>query len=134
MATDLTVKRYTTLEVKRRELEAELEGVNKEMSELEQGVLEYMGEMGFSNMKFDTLGLTLFIKRVVRAQVQTEDRQTVAEILKNLGYGAMIKEDFNLNSLSALVREFEGQGEPLPEELRPYVAPVEQFTASFRKA
>lgn len=134
MANDLAVKKYAELYARKKELESELENVNKEMSEMEPGIIEYFNDMGQDKVSFKDLGLTVYIRQSIRASIDPERREELAAILKDSDYTYLVKEDFNLNSLYALVREFENNGEEMPTFLKEYVTPVRIFTAQVRKS
>lgn len=134
MANDRAVKRYAELDAHKRELEAELKSINIEMSEMEQGIIEYFNDMGQDKVSFRDLGLTVYLRRSVRAAIDPEHREDIALILKSCGYEYLVKEDFNLNSLHSLIKEFDDNGEDIPAQLAQYVTPVAVYTAQVRKS
>lgn len=134
MPTDQVLKRYVELETEKRRLDDELDAVKKEMGVLESDVLEYFAEMGYDNVRFRDLGMTAFLKKTTRANVAPEDKDAAATALEACGYGDIIKATFNMNSLSALVRELLDDGGELPEEMAKYIKPIDIFTVGVRKS
>lgn len=126
------MKRYVSLEKRRRKLEDALDILIKKLTEIVPFVREQMSRAGLKQLKLD--GLTISLRR--QLWVKVLDRAAAVAALKASGMADYVAENFNSNSLSAFIREIEQtsgihlgqcnylmeleeQGIVLPPELQP---------------
>lgn len=117
------LRTFVDLTKRKRELEAELKGVNKEIEGVKEAALEEMAEAGMSSVPFDDM--TVYAAKQVRAKVA--DQEAACAALRRAGYADLVKESVNLNTLSAFLRELTEGGEPLPSEFDGVIERVEFF-------
>lgn len=122
------MQRFVTLSSEEKRLKEELEEIKKEKAKLEPFLLEAMAESSIGSMKI--LDKTIYIDR--RLWAKYEDRGKAIEALKKAGYSSYVTETFNSNSLSALIREFEANGEGFPKEFDGAITKNEVFKLKVR--
>lgn len=123
---------YIRLHRRKKEIEGELKRVKKDMEDLEQTVLDDMVKDGVGNMKIrDQM---LYIHRQLWASPKAGETEQVCDALRELGHDDLVQERINTQSLSALVREWDDIGEPIPAVLEPHVNASEKFSLRVRKA
>lgn len=138
-------KDYAELTLEKRRLEAEANELSKQCAELEEQLLEQFSEDGVQNLKLDGIG-TLYISSKLwagAAKVEDEqgneisDKQVTCDALKAAGLGVFVSEGFNVQTLSAWLREqpTDELGDPiLPEELVGKMSVTRRFNLGVRKA
>lgn len=127
------LKEFVALEKRRRVLEAELAVVKKQAQDLEPVLREQFAVSGVQNMKMD--GLTVSIRKSVYPKYREGfGRGDVIEALRLDGLADLLKEDYNTSTFTALVRDIESAGGPLPENLARVVEVSEQYELRTQKA
>ena len=98
-------QQYVALYENRRALEEEAESIRKRMAVMEEPLRHSMIEAGVMRLKLDS-GHTLSLQtKVFPAMKDGVDRVAVIAALRADGYGHLVTEGFNGNSMNALVRE-----------------------------
>jgi hypothetical protein len=109
-----------------KELNAEIDGVDFELSEL-------MAET--ETQSFSRAGTLFYLKTVTRASAKTERKTELYDALKEQGYGDLVYETVNANLLSAFVKEQRTENEDVtPEWLDGLVSLYEKTTVGVRKS
>ena len=98
----------------KKALEAKAKQFIERLNELEPIILEKMAEEGVDSMKM--MGSNVHIKERVWAKIVAESREEAVQAVKEAGFADLVKEDFNLNQLSAFVSEYYKEGRDLPPE------------------
>ena len=131
-----SVKKFAELTAKKRGLSAQLDEVKAEMDALQESILAMMGEAGVSSVRVDTDEgrFTLFPRRELWAGAMEGDYVRACVALRNAGLGDLVEERFNTQRLSAVVREMDAAGTPLPESFEGAIKVSEVFKLSVRKA
>lgn len=122
------IKRLAELQQKKKDLEDYLGIIKHHMKELESEVMEAFLDEGLQKFTVsittengNTVDRTLYLHRQVWAgyrQNETGDgKAQLTQSLEQEGLGYLTKKDFNTNSLSAWLREFD-DGDDDPEALR----------------
>ncbi len=125
-------------ELKRlRELKAELEehlsDVNGRIEATDYRLSELMAETETQN--FTRAGTMFFLKTTTRASAIAGGKEKLFEALKANGYGSLVTETVNANSLSSFVKEQIGENdETLPGWLSGLVNVFDKTTVGVRKA
>ena len=84
---------------------------------------------------FTRSGIMFCLTNTTRASVATERKEELFEALRAEGYGGLIYETVNANSLSAFVKEqMSENNDQLPEWLNGLVNVFEKTTVGVRKA
>ena len=127
-----SVKRLVRLRKERDRAEAGLAKIKAQIDEQEPRVLEWMQEHGVPSIKHD--GITLHIRRELWASVGDEGVPFLRDALEAAGVDAetIIRERANSQTLSALVREYDRDGRPLPNSLASAVKISEVFKIGYR--
>ncbi len=128
------VRQYAELTAEKRRLTAELEEVKKNLSQMEQHLLDRFGAEGVSQMRVDTDegSFTVFPKRQIWAGIEEGQKLAAIEVLEKLGLKELLSP--NYQSLSSYVREHEEMGVDLPAEFEGVIAVREVFSLAVRKA
>lgn len=97
------VRRYVQLEKERRELEARLALIEDEERPLKEQIAEAFEESGTQRERVD--GLTVYLAYKTYARPKDGDMQRLCDALRNCGMDDLVRDNVNINSLSAVVRE-----------------------------
>jgi len=126
------LKRFVALEERRRQLEAEVDTIKAEATELEQRLLPQFEQEGFEKISID--GRTVYVERKLWAKARDGNKAAVCKALKRARLGDYVEETFNTNSLSAYVRELDREERPLPPSLREVLEVSEVFKLRTRRS
>lgn len=121
-------KTYAKLEQQKRELEQELDDIKGRLKEMEPEIMEAMLNEGISKFTVsvptesgDTVDRTLYVHRQLWAGYQKREdgngKTALTEALEEEGLSDLVKKDFNTQSLSAYIREYDEGGET-PEDIK----------------
>lgn len=115
----------------KKEAELNVKEINAEIKKKETQLIELMinEEIG----SFKRGDHQFFINSRIFASVKAGQKKKLIEWLKKSPYSVMVKEDINSQTLSALIRELDENGD-LPEELSNYVNVFEKQSINIRKA
>lgn len=113
--------------------EQELKEINSEIEEVDYQLSEIMAQTETQNF---TRGGTMFcLTNTTRASSMDGKKDDLFDALRNEGFGSLIYETVNANSLSAFVKEQITENEDsLPKWLSGLVNVFEKTTVSVRKA
>jgi len=125
------LKRFVELEKERRDLEGRINSIAREVEGLEQFLLTEFEEAGMSSARVDDI--TVYTHRQLWARPKEGNMETACKILKQVGLGEVVKESFNMNTLSAYVREKDRSGEKLPEGFENGINIEERFSLRSRR-
>ena len=120
------------LKQRKRELEDELKEVNAKIGRVDQELSNLMLEEELQS--FNRNGQTFYVNTKTFASAIPDKKQELFAWLKENGYGDMITETVNHNTLSAFVREMLSETDQLPEGLEELVNVYEKTTVGIRKA
>ena len=126
------LKRFVALEDRRKQLEAEVESIKAEASELEGLLLPQFEQSGMERVSID--GRTVYVERKLWAKAKDGDKPAVCKALKRCRLGDYVEETFNSNSLSAYVRELDREGRHLPPSLVSVLEVSEVFKLRTRRS
>ena len=119
-------------EERRRQLEAEIDAVKAEATQLEEALLPQFEQGGLEKVSID--GRTVYLERKLWAKAKDGDKGAVCKALKRAHLGDYVEETFNTNSLSAYVRELDREGKPLGPSLREVLEISEVFRLRTRRS
>lgn len=119
-------------EVKQQK-EQELKEINAEIDEVDYRLSELMAETETQN--FTRSGTTFYLTSTTRASAVAGRKEELYSALKELGFGDLVYETVNANSLSAFVREQLAEcGDSMPAWLDGLVSIYEKTSVGVRKA
>lgn len=105
---DITpVQKIASIDKVIKEKEEEIKRLRAERQELIEDAFDVFGEQGVNNIQFGgDINRTVYIKEGWRVKLKPGmDKHNVATMLKAHGFTDLIKEDFNLNSLTSRFKE-----------------------------
>ena len=115
------------------ELEAELKQVNMDIDNADWHLSNLMAETETQN--FTRAGTIFCLTTKTRASARAGQKDELFAALRDEGYGDMITETVNANSLSSFVKEqIAENGDALPDWLDGLVSVFEKTTVGVRKA
>ena len=120
------------LKDRKKALDDELKAVNSRIAEVEEQLANKMVEEEIQS--FQRSGKTFYVTTKVFASAVPERKAELFAWLKEHGFGDMVTETVNANTLSAWVREQLEESETLPEDLEELVNVYEKTTVGIRKA
>lgn len=119
-------------ETKKR-LEDELKAVNTEIDRVDETLARHMTDTETQN--FTRNGATFCLIDTVRVSATAGKKDELFEALRKAGYGDLVYETVNANSLSAFVKEQTAEnGDVLPDWLDGLVTVFEKTAVGVRKA
>ena len=118
---------------KKADLEAQVKDVNARIDETDYRLSEIMAETETQN--FTRAGTMFCLTTKTRASAAAGVKDELYASLREQGYGDLVYETVNANSLSAFVKEqIEGNGDALPGWLTGLVNVFDKTTVSVRKS
>ena len=122
-----------SLRDKKADLEAQVKDVNAKIDETDYRLSEIMAETETQN--FTRAGTMFCLTTKTRASAAAGVKDELYSALREQGYGDLVYETVNANSLSAFVKEqIEGNGDALPGWLTGLVNVFDKTTVSVRKS
>lgn len=125
--------RLKSLRDEKNELETRLKEVNAQIDDADQRLAGMMADSETQN--FTHSGTMFCLTTKTRASAAPDSKQELFSALRREGYGDLVYETVNANSLSAFVKERIAENEDvLPDWLDGLVNVYEKATVSVRKA
>lgn|SRR5690606_18351527 len=124
--------RLADLKRRKKELEDELKEVNAKIAKTDEELSTIMLEEELQS--FNRNGQTFYVNTKTYASAVPNKKRELFAWLKDHGYGDMVTETVNANTLSAFVREMLSETEQLPEGLEGLVNVYEKTTVGIRKS
>jgi len=114
-------------------LAEDTKAVNKQIEQVIEGLSKAMIDEEVDN--FNREGITFYLTTNFQASVKAEDKETLYKSLKDYGFGNLIQENVNAQTLKAFVKEQKGNNNDiLPEYLEGIVNVYEPTTVRMRKS
>ena len=124
--------RLKELRDKKTELADETKENNKEIEEVEYKLSQLMAES--ESQSFQRAGTLEYLCTKVYASAEKDKKDELYQALKDEGYGSLITETINANSLSAFVKEQMSENDDvLPNWLEGKVNVFDKVTVGLRK-
>lgn len=125
--------RLRALRDAKAEAELRLKEINAEMDEVDYRLSELMAESETQN--FTRAGMMFCLTTKTRASAMAGRKDDLFSALRSEGYGDLVYETVNANSLSAFVKEqIAENGDALPTWLEGLVNVFEKTSVSLRKS
>jgi predicted nuclease with TOPRIM domain len=113
--------------------EEELKSINAEIDDVEYRLSELM--ISSETQNFTRTGTMFCLSATTRASAAAGMKEELFDALRSKGFGELIYETVNANSLSAFVKEqIAENGDELPDWLKGLVNVFEKTTVTVRKA
>ena len=128
---DLAIK-LKSLRDEKAELETRLKEINAEIDTVDFDLATMMTDTETQN--FTIAGTMFCLTNKVRASAVADRKEELYEALRSEGYGDLVYETVNANSLSAFVKEQMEEHDDVPEWLKGLVNVFEKTTVGVRKA
>lgn len=113
--------------------EEELKSINAEIDDVEYRLSELM--ISSETQNFTRAGTMFCLSATTRASAAAGMKEELFDALRSKGFGELIYETVNANSLSAFVKEqIAENGDELPDWLKGLVNVFEKTTVTVRKA
>jgi hypothetical protein len=125
--------RFKILKESKKEAEEALKAINTELEQVELKLAELM--VNEETQSFNRSGTLFYLITKTYASAIGASKEQLHEALRQNGYGSLIYETVNANSLSAFVKEqIAENGDELPDWLKGLVNVFEKTTVTVRKA
>ena len=136
MAIFESADKLTNLEALEDELEEQLKAVKAEIKKVNKAL---SNEMALNEMQnFSRKGRQFYLKPVLRANPASGQKENLYQALKDKGFGSLVTETVNANTLTAFVKEQMALNNPenptLPEWMKDLVSTFEETVVGTRKA
>jgi len=116
----------------KKQLDEEKKSVNSEIEALENELSQLMIEEEMQS--FNRAGMIFYLNTKLYASAIPDRKDNLFKALKEEGYGDLVYETVNANSLAAFVREqIEENGEELPLWLNGLVSTYEKINVGMKK-
>jgi hypothetical protein len=117
----------------KKQAEQEVKNINAKINETDYSLSELMAET--ETQSFTRSGTMFYLTNTTRASANVEKKSELYQTLRENGFGVLIYETVNANSLSAFVKEqIEENEDLLPDWLDGLVNIYEKTTVGVRKA
>ena len=117
----------------KKEAEQRVKELNAAIDDADYALSELMAQT--ETQSFSRAGTLFYLTTTTRASVLPDRKTELYDALKSEGYGDLVYETVNANSLSAFVREQRAENDDaLPEWLNGLVTLFEKSTVGVRKA
>lgn len=117
-------RQFKELRRQKKEKEQELKAIKEQMAEIEKELVTDMTDMELQNFKLD--GSTFYLRTDMHVNDVADSREQLCEVLRNEGYGDLVKEQVPHQTLKAFVKELVAQEGEVPKWLEPYIRVHEQ--------
>lgn len=125
--------RLKSLQESKKDLEAQVKALGAEIDELDLQLSDAMTEAELD--RFSRNGSTFYLKSRLFASPAAGRRDEMIAALKENGYGSLVTETVNANTLASFIKEQrEVTGEDVPEWLGDTVRTHEKVSVGIRKA
>lgn len=125
--------RLKELREAKKAAEEELKSINAEIDDVEYRLSELM--ISSETQNFTRAGTMFCLSTTTRASAAAGMKEELFDALRSKGFGELIYETVNANSLSAFVKEqIAENGDELPDWLKGLVNVFEKTTVTVRKA
>ena len=125
-------EKLKALKDEKADLETRLKEVNATIDSVDFELATMM--MDSETQNFTVAGTMFCLTNKVRASAVADRKEELYETLRNEGYGDLVYETVNANSLSAFVKEQMEEHDDVPEWLNGLVNVFEKTTVGVRKA
>lgn len=117
----------------KKELEDCVKALNAEIDALDAKLVQAMIDQ--ETQSFNRAGKLFYIKTVTRASAKAGEQERLYQWLKDNGYGDLVKETVNAQTLTGFAKELlDDNNDQLPEVLADMVNIYEKQTVAMRKA
>lgn len=117
---------------RKKDLEAKVKDLNAEIETLDHELSDLMAESECE--KFSHSGSTFYLSSRLYASPQAGRKEDMLEALRDNGFGGLITETVNANTLAAFVKEQKmANGDEIPEWLSDVVSAYEKVSVGIRK-
>ena len=124
--------RLKELRERKAELADETKANNAEIEQAEYDLSQLMAQT--ETQSFQRAGTLFYLTTKTYASADKEHKDELFDVLRNEGYGSLITETVNANSLSAFVKEQMSENDDvLPEWLEGMVNVFDKVTVALRK-
>ena len=126
-------ERLRELREKKDAVEQELKDINQALDDTNYELSELMAETETQN--FTRGGMMFYLTTKTRASAVAGTKEELFDALRAQGYGSLVTETVNANSLSSFVKEqMEANGEALPDWLAGLVNVFDKTQVALKKA
>ena len=117
---------------RRKELDAQVKEVNAEIEQLDLALSDAMAEQEVE--RFSRNGSTFYLNTRLFASPAAGRKDELMQTLRDNGYGSLVVETVNANTLASFVKEQKAaNGDEIPEWLAGVVSAYEKVTVGVRK-
>lgn len=125
--------RLKSLKKQKKELEDSVKALSSEIEELDRQLSDAMTEAELD--RFSRNGSTFYLHSRLYASPSTGRKDAMMQALKQNGYGSLVVESVNSNTLSSFVREqMEANEGNIPSWLSDTVSTYEKISVGIRKS
>lgn len=125
--------RLKALQERKKDLEAQTKALGTEIAELDERLSDAMTESEID--RFSRNGSTFYLKIRLFASPVSGRKNDMIQALKENGYGSLVKETVNVNTLASFIKEQrEATGEYVPIWLADTVNTYEKVSVGIRKS
>ena len=125
--------RLKSLKKQKKDLEDSVKAIGSEIEELDRQLSDAMTEAELD--RFSRNGSTFYLHSRLYASPSTGRKDAMMQALKQNGYGSLVVESINSNTLSSFVREqMEANEGNIPSWLSDTVSTYEKISVGIRKS
>ena len=118
---------------KKKKAEQEVKDINARIDEVDYELSELMAQT--ETQSFNRAGTMFYLTTATRASALADKKSELYNTLKKMGFGELVYETVNANSLAAFVKEQTAENDDLlPDWLNGLVSVFEKTSVGVRKA
>lgn len=123
-------RKFVTLSARIKALEAEVAKLKQDREVLKTDLMDQLVEAGSNKIVVD--GATVYIHQQLWAKPKNGDYESAIAALRLCGLGDLVKETFNTNQLSAVIREMKREDRQIPEALEATIETTDTYDLRVR--
>ena len=123
-------KEYIALSKEYKELKLKRDRIKKKLESYKNGLIEDLLSNDMNKITIDNH--TAYVHKQIWAKVS--DKDEAIRILKEEGYGDYVKENYNSNQISRLLRDFEEEEKEIPDSFKGIIDPIFKMELNVIKA
>jgi hypothetical protein len=130
------LRKFAVLTAQKRNAKKALEDMDAEITQLQEEILEEMGREGVSQARVDTDDgrFTLYPYATLWGKAKDGNYDGACRWLRRVGLGDLVEKKFNVQKMSAVLREMHTNETPYPKGWEKYLEISEVYKVGVRKA
>lgn len=133
------LEEFVSLKAEKAELEAKAKAIGSHLVTLERTILDDFATEGVSSVKLNGSqtgrpdNVLVYLHRSLHASPKEGNHERACHALEMVGMNQLLERKFNVQSVSAYIRELDTNGDPIPDVIKEAFNVAEIFSVRTRK-